>query len=101
MACVRLQPQSPVSVRQVTSHTPMLNTHHCVVFMQEVSANLAMAMDRTFAMAIGVRAECRRLRGDLYGALKDLQELQELGHNIKKVGLYPHNKSIHIRIAPV
>ena len=62
-----------------------VNTHLCVPFMQETIANLALVYDSTSAMAIRVRAECRGLRGDLYGALKDTQQLQTLGHDVKKV----------------
>ena len=56
-----------------------------MAFMQETIANLALEMDNTSATALGVRAECRGLRGDLYGALKDLVELQQLGHDVRKV----------------
>ena len=68
--------------------------------MQETTSNLALAVDSTAVMAIRVRAECRGLRGDLYGALKDFQELQKLGHNVSKVCLLLHNISIHVGIAP-
>ena len=64
-----------------------VNTHLCVPFMQETIANLALVYDSTSVMSIGVRAECRWLRGDLYGALKDIIELQNLGHDVKKVCL--------------
>ena len=53
--------------------------------LQELNANIAIAMDLTCNPALKIRASARDLRGDFFGASQDYQLLKNYGHDCEQV----------------
>ena len=59
--------------------------------MQEWHASLALLLTPGQALAIEVRGNCRRMRGDFFGARNDYQDLLDCDHSMHEVLSRPHS----------